>query len=170
METIPPSSPRRKPGSSLGGEITTLDSGFRRNDDLLRWPRTSAAAEDGDVIRDPPVIRNAALFLRCAFGYRRAPEMDPVEIAEAIRVATRVGQKGIALARRKHGRHRAEPRCEIALKLRIDRMLEPHIGAIGMRSLRMHHGGVGPTRRSFLGHDRLDGLLVGLEEIHLERP
>ena len=48
-------------------------------------------------------------------------------------------------------RHRAEPRREVALELRIERMLQPHVGAVRMRGVGMHHGRVGPAGRTLLG-------------------
>src|SRR5687767_2703175 len=92
----------------------------------------SATAKHRYVIRHPPVIGNAALRLRGAFGNRRPPEMDLLEIARSIRLAAGIGEECITRAGTRHRWHRSEPRGEIALQLRIDRMLEPHIGAVRM--------------------------------------
>src|SRR5205085_6761985 len=98
------------------------------------------------------------------------PEPDLVEIPIAIGFAARIGQELIALAGGRHRRNRAEPGRDIALKLGLERMVEPQIGAIRMCRLSMHHGGVCPARRSLLRYDGSDWFLVGLQEVHLVRP
>src|SRR5215471_10868491 len=94
--------------------LTAGDMGSRRRGE---WPghiepgRSMLEAllpEDGDVVLCPLRIGNArTLFL--AFGGRRAPEPDLVEILEAVGGATGIGQKLVAFACGRHRRHRPEP-------------------------------------------------------------
>src|SRR5438094_8712711 len=77
-----------------------------------------------------------AVTLLLAFCSRRAPEPDLIEIAEAVGLAAAVGEQGISLAGRRHGGHRSEPGGDVALKLRLERMIEPHISAVGVRRIR----------------------------------
>src|SRR5262245_18816457 len=89
----------------------------------------SAAAEDGEVVGDPAIVWHAAVGLRRALGDRRAPELDAAEIAGAVRLAALIAQELVALAGRRHRRHRAEPGGEVALQLRAQGVLEPQVGA-----------------------------------------
>src|SRR5918998_6178461 len=69
--------------------------------------------------------------------------MDLFEIAEAVGLAALVRQQRVALAGLEVRRDGAEPGSEIALQFRIERVLQPHIGAVRMRRIGMHHRGVG---------------------------
>src|SRR5437667_7111667 len=117
----------------------------------------------------PLGIGHAFAFL-LAFGGRGAPEPQLVEIAIAVGLAARIGQELIALAGRWNRRNRPEPRRDIALELGLERVIEPQIGAIGMRRLGMHHRRVGPARRPFFGYDGSNRFLVALKQVHLIRP
>ena len=55
-------------------------------------------------------------------------------------------------------------------KLGVDRVLEPLVSAIGVRGVHMHHGRIGPARRTLLGHDAGNGLRLRPQDIDLERP
>src|SRR5689334_11838664 len=125
--------------------------------------------EDGNVILCPSRVGHASALL-FAFGGRRAPEPDLVEILETIGGAAGVGQKLVAFASCGHRRHRPEPGGKVTLQLGVQRMLEPLIGAVGVLGLGMHHCRVGPARCPLLGNGRGDGFLVGLQEIDLIRP
>src|SRR3712207_1639311 len=127
-------------------------------------------AQDGDVVGHPAVIGHAAFRLAGAFGHRRAPELDLVEIAHAVGLAALGTEQLVALAGGRHGRHRAEPGGEVALHLRADGMFEPQIGAVRVRRVHMHPGGVGPARRALFRNGAADGLVLALEQVDLERP
>src|SRR5262245_35710080 len=126
-------------------------------------------AEDGNVVFGPLRVGHA-LALLLAFGRRRAPEPNLVEIVVAVGGAAGISQKLIALAGRWHRWHRAEPGGEIALQFRIQGMLEPLIGTVGILRVDMHHRGVGPPCCPFRRDSRGDRLLLRTEEIDLERP
>ena len=49
-------------------------------------------------------------------------------------------------------------------------MLHPEVGAVRVRGVGCHHRGVGPARRPLLGDGRGDRRVLGLEQVHLERP
>src|SRR4030095_10594181 len=94
--------------------------------------KLSAAAEDGDIVRDPAVVGHAGA--PATVGHRRTPEPDAVEFVHAVVLAAFVTEQRIALAGRRNRWHRTEPGREITLQLRTHRMLQPHVGAVGMRS------------------------------------
>src|SRR6478672_3005692 len=71
-------------------------------------------AEDGDVVLCPLRVGYAGARL-FAFGRWRTPEPDLPKIVEPVGGAARIGQERIALAGRRHRRHRAEPRGEVTL-------------------------------------------------------
>src|SRR5262245_17755324 len=111
-----------------------------------------AAAQDRDVVRHPAIVRHAFAALGLAVGDRRAPEVDLLEAAEAVALAALIGEQRVALACVQHNRHGAEPGGEITLQLDIERVLEPHICAVRMLRLNVHHGGIGPPGHAFLWH------------------
>ena len=103
--------------------------------------------EDGNVILCPSRVGHASALL-LAFGGRRAPEPDLVEILETIGGAPGVGQKLVAFASCGHRRHGPEPGGKVTLQLGVQRMLEPLIGAVGVLGLGMH-----PAVAASLGFD-----------------
>ena len=97
-----------------------------------RPPVVLPPAEDGYVVRDPAVIGHACALL--AHLPPASARTRSCRNCRAVGVAACVGEQRVALAGGGHRRHRAEPGGEIALQLRVDRMLEPHIGAVRMRA------------------------------------
>ena len=92
---------------------------------------SSAAAEDGDVIRHPTVIGDT-IALALALGHRCFPEADPFEFIQTVHGTAVISKQLVSLAGiRPHG-HRAEPGCQIALQLLVEGPLQPLIGAVGM--------------------------------------
>ena len=49
-------------------------------------------------------------------------------------------------------------------------MLHPHIGAVGVLAVDMHHGGVSPPGHTFFGKNARNRCVVALQEVALERP
>ena len=49
-------------------------------------------------------------------------------------------------------------------------MVEPHVGAVGVRCVNVHHRRVGPTGRPFGRDDASDGLTTSHKQVHLEGP
>ena len=49
-------------------------------------------------------------------------------------------------------------------------MLHPEIGAVRVLGVGVHHRGVGPAGGALLGDGRGDRRVLGLEQVHLERP
>src|SRR5262245_56419586 len=103
-----------------------------------------AAAEDGDVVRDPAITGRAGAAAS-ASRERRGPERDAIELVVARTLAALLAQQGVALAGGQYYRNRAEPGREVTLQLGVDRMLHPHVGAVRMLGIDMHHRGVGPA-------------------------
>jgi len=128
----------------------------------------SAAAHHGDIVRRPAAIGHAGAL--AAGSLRRAPEVDLVELVEAIGGAALVAEQAVALAGGGHGRHRAEPRGNVTLHLGVERPLHPLVGAVRVLGIGREHGRVGPARGAFDRHDARDRLLVGLQRVDLERP
>src|SRR5262249_41608295 len=125
--------------------LTAGDMGSRRRGE---WPGhigpgrsmlEELLPEDGDVILCPLRVGHAGTFL-LAFGSRRAPEPDLIEILEAVGGAAGVGQKLVAFARGGYRWHRPEPGGQVALQFGAQRVLKPLIGAVGMLGVGMHHG------------------------------
>src|SRR5512139_64526 len=56
----------------------------------------SASAHHRDVVRSPAAVGHTGAL--AAGGFRRAPEVDLVEVVEAVRGAARVAEQGIARA------------------------------------------------------------------------
>src|SRR6185436_5296538 len=109
-------------------------------------------AHDGYVVADPAAVRHAALDVRGALGFRRAPELDLLEILEAVGLATLGAQQRVALAGLRHHRVGAEPGGDVTLHLRRDRPLEPGVGAVRIVRTGREHGGVRPARGSLFRH------------------
>src|SRR5262245_3896416 len=75
-------------------------------------------AEDGNVVFGPLRVGHALAFL-LAFGRRRAPEPNLVEIVEAVGGAAGIGQKVVAFAGSGHRRKRDGPGSTSAVQLRV---------------------------------------------------
>src|SRR5690606_3681810 len=107
--------------------------------------RESPSSYHADIVGYPAVIRHALVPLRGAFGGRRLPELDLVEIIEPVGLAALVAKQFIALAGSRHHRNRPEPRGQITLYLGLERMFHPHVGAVRIGGVGMHHRGIGPA-------------------------
>src|SRR5689334_9853332 len=108
-------------------------------------------AYDRHVIRDPAVVWHASLGMRGTLGLRRAPELDLVEVFEAVVLAAFRAQQLVALAGLGYHGVGAEPGGDVALHLGRDRPLHPRVGAVRVLRAGGEHGGVGPARGTFLG-------------------
>ncbi len=80
---------------------------------------------------------------------------------------TRRPEQLVVLACGRHRRHRSEPRREVPLDLRVERVLEPEVGAVRVGRVGVQHRRVGPTGRALFGHDARVALA---QDVHLERP
>src|SRR3954451_17435885 len=98
----------------------------------------SAPAQDRDVVRHPAVVGHAAGRLAGALRDRGAPEVDALEVLRAVGLAALGAEQLVALARGRHHRHRAEPGGQVPLELRLERVLEPLVGAVRVLRLGMH--------------------------------
>src|SRR5262245_9288451 len=75
------------------------------------------AADHGDVAVRPLGIRHTDVAASIAAGLGwRTPEVNLVEIVEAVGLAAIRPEQLIPIAGRRHGRHGAEPRRQIALQ------------------------------------------------------
>ena len=131
--------------------------------------RCDSATHDGDVVLGPAAVRHAGRrWPHLASGVRQKWIWSKLSMPLVLQPSG--AEQRIALAGRRHGRQRAEPRGHVALHLRTDRPLHPCIGAVGMLGVGMHHRGVGPSGGA-LGRDhRSDRLLLQLERIDLVGP
>ena len=95
--------------------------------------------------RTPSDNRARRLPLRRAFG-RSASARSAIlsKLSRPLVSQPASVSSALPLQAVEHRRHRAEPGGKIALKLRVDRVLQPHIGAVGMRGIGMHHRRVRP--------------------------
>src|SRR5207237_654055 len=79
-------------------------------------PAGASAALGRDVVLRPAAVGNALAGAALAVG--RAPEVDLVEIVEAVGLAAFLAEQRIALARIGIRRQRAEPGSDVALHFR----------------------------------------------------
>src|SRR5262249_31798215 len=132
-----------------------------------RGPSTSP--NDRDIVRDPAIVGDAGR-LGGALGDRSLPELNAAEIVVAVGLASVVSEKRVAFAGGGDRRERTKPGRDVALDLRLNGVLEPEIGAVGVLGSSRHHGRVGPARRPFVRNGGGDRALIGLQEIYLKRP
>src|SRR3954452_23841045 len=130
----------------------------------------AAPAQDRDVVRHPAVVGHAAGRLAGALRDRGAPEVDALEVLRAVGLAALGAEQLVALAGGRDYGHRAEPGGQIPLELRLERVLEPLVGAVRVLDLGVHHRRVGPARGPLLGEGAGDRRVLADQQVDLERP
>ena len=122
------------------------------------------------IVRDPAVVRDA-LTLGRAIGNGRLPELDLLKIIHAVSgAAFRRLHSATVRAGCRNGGIGTKPHRQVTLQIGRQGVLHPHVRAIGIFRVHMHHCGVGPSGRAFLGNNRGNGLLLAFKEIDLEWP
>ncbi|MNH31700.1 hypothetical protein D3C79_920920 [compost metagenome] len=71
---------------------------------LLSIQPGSSSTQDGDIVGDPAIVGHAGT-LALALGNRRAPEVNPVEVVDAVGLAALGSQQGVALTGGGHHGH-----------------------------------------------------------------
>ena len=130
----------------------------------------SAAADHADVVGDPAVIGHA---VRPGWRtWRPACVQNWIFSKLSKPLVVQPSSVSSALPLQAAGTAGTEPNQadKVALHLRGQRVLHPHVGAVRVRGIGVQHGGVGPAGGAFLRDGRGDRLLVGLQQVHLERP
>src|SRR5688572_26455571 len=140
------------------------------------WPKRDLSNKAGSaaalhpLIGRHPVAVGHAFAPAAAIAHRGLPEVDALEVLDAVGLAARLGKERIGAGRRDR-RNAAEPSCRARLGIVRERLVEPHIGAIRMRRLGMHHGGIGPAGGAFLRHRGADlDLAAGAQRVDLVWP
>ena len=115
----------------------------------------SAAADHRDIVRDPAVIGHAFALAR-AFGDRRRPEADLSKFSKPL--VLQPSSVSSALPLQAAGTAGTEPNqaARSPCSFGLQRVLHPHVGAVRVRRVGVHHRGVGPAGGAFLGNRRGD--------------
>src|SRR5688572_33330202 len=105
--------------TATDGPPATTRGGARSGPTSGRWSDAggSTPADHRDVVRDPLLVRHAhgARVRREAIGLRGLPELDLVEVLDAVHDAAVGTEQFVAVTGGRHRGHRAEPRGQVAL-------------------------------------------------------